>query len=132
MFLFFAPELGLILNPGYFIGLAKSADNPTLSCTSLSACSGQLQWLDDGSEFVFDSSFMEDLIVQDTGAAHFFINGRYGIISTIAEPLHALCQAETTGCGTGECLLLTFGSIRAWCVTAPLNVRVQDTLSSLE
>ena len=71
-------------------------------CTSLSACSGLLKWLDDGTDFEFNASFMDDIEVSDMSAGdHFILDTNTGTLQTTSEPQFTLCQAEAATCKEG-------------------------------
>ena len=97
--------LDLIPNLEFWIGL----HNPNAeACTDLLTCTDKLFWLDDGSPFTFDASFMDNLSVDLSNGGEFisllFTAPNTWTIQAKAsnDPLHAVCQVALGDCLQGK------------------------------
>ena len=77
----------LISDRAVFIGLYYPGGPDINACGFLSECSGLLKWLDDGSDFVYDSALMDDLEIEDNLDDHNYVQFVYWYPSSLATPV---------------------------------------------
>ena len=85
----------------FWIGLKKR--DSSVSCTDLNSCSGQLQWLDDESDFVA-ADWMLNLVVDLSGGDTLYFHGDTKQIRATGDSntLYTVCQTESWQCFPGN------------------------------
>ena len=82
-------------------------------CASLAECSGILKWVDDGTDFVFDPTFMEGIQMTVRTPTYLYLAYESSsptadkvmvpsTANTVSPPKYGLCKIEPSSCRSGK------------------------------